>query len=562
MIEANIQGIWQSRVVLSCACLVGTMMTAWGQDAWRVETPELDKAVAEMEVQSEETGREMVGLVLPTTFNFFQEASRSLSNGKDIWTLQVEAPGAEATCVYFDDFHLPAGAELRFETPEGRYAQTWVEGPVTSAENNDHRRWTNDEVPGDALVMVYECPAGVTEPASLGVMGVGFFARHQRFPAPWDATLERGGSDPCQVDVNCPEGDSWECEKDAVVKLRITQGGGIFLCSGSMVNNTARDCRQLMLSSFHCANEVEEDEWPFFKVQYNYEYFDCGGVQSINSRTRTGVIHLTDSDDMPNGQINGSDFLLVEVEDPILDTWEPFYAGWDASGFNGHGGVGIHHPSGDRKKISTYSNSLINSNAYAIGAHWRVTWVATETNHGVTEGGSSGSPIFEENHRILGTLSGGASFCSSPNSPDYYGKMSYHWDGANPIPTSMRLKAFLDPADTGEEFMDGSYVQTDEAGNVSCDVYTSCAATEVEERFLSGLTVAPNPTRDQLTVTVPQGFDVARVQWFDAMGRALGEMAGSSFAGQLDVSAWGTGVRYVTVTTQDGWSTTRRVVVQ
>ena len=69
---------------------------------------------------------------------------------------------------------------------------------------------------------------------------------------------------------------------------------------------------------------------------------------------------------MPNGQINGSDFLLVEVEDPILDTWEPFYAGWDASGFNGHGGVGIHHPSGDRKKISTYSNSLINSNAYAI----------------------------------------------------------------------------------------------------------------------------------------------------------------------------------------------------
>ena len=57
MIEANIQGIWQSRVVLSCACLVGTMMTSWGQDVWRVETPELDKAVAEMEVQSEETGR-------------------------------------------------------------------------------------------------------------------------------------------------------------------------------------------------------------------------------------------------------------------------------------------------------------------------------------------------------------------------------------------------------------------------------------------------------------------------------------------------------------------------
>ena len=40
-----------------------------------------------------------------------------------------KAPGGEATCVYFDDFHLPAGVELRFQTPEGRYAQTWWKAP-------------------------------------------------------------------------------------------------------------------------------------------------------------------------------------------------------------------------------------------------------------------------------------------------------------------------------------------------------------------------------------------------------------------------------------------------
>ena len=464
--------------------------------------------------------------------------------------------------MYFDDFHLPGGAQLWFETPAGRYAQTWVEGPVTSFENNDHRRWTNNEVPGDALVMRYEVQLGNTEPAALGMCGVGYFARHQRFPEPWLSANERGGSDACQVDVNCPEGDSWECEKDAVVKLRITQNGGIFLCSGSMVNNTAQDCRQLMLSSFHCANDAEEDDWPYFKVQFNYEYYDCGGTSSINSHTRTGVIHLTDSDDMPNGQIDGSDFLLVEVEDPILDSWEPYFAGWDATGFNGHNGVGIHHPSGDRKKISTFSNPLINSNVYALGAHWRVTWVSTETSHGVTEGGSSGSPIFEENHRIIGTLSGGASFCDSPNSPDYYGKLSYHWDGANPVPVSMRLKAFLDPIESGEEVMDGSYRSTDEDGNVTCDVFGACEATAVEERFLSGLSVMPNPTAGQVSVVCPEGFQMARVQWFDALGRPLGEEVGARFDGQLDLSAWGSGIRYVTVTTTQGHSTTRKVVVQ
>ena len=562
MIQETIQGNWQTRMWVAAVAMCCWMGSAFGQGVVHVETPDLDKAIHAMEVESEETGREMVGSVIATEVDFFEVATRSAEEGMETWILEVSLPGALATCVYFDDFHLPAGATLHFNTPEGKYAEVWSEGPITDLENNSHRRWTNDAVPGDELVMVYRCPEGTTEPAALGVCGFGFFARHQRFPQPWDVATARGGSDPCQVDVNCPEGDSWECEKDAVVKLRITQGGGIFLCSGSMVNNTARDCRQLMLSSFHCANEVEEDEWPFFKVQFNYEYFDCGGVQSINSRTRTGVIHLTDSDDMPNGQINGSDFLLVEVEDPILDSWEPFYAGWDATGFNGNGGVGIHHPSGDRKKISTYNNSLINSNAYAIGAHWRVQWVATQTNHGVTEGGSSGSPIFEENHRILGTLSGGASFCDSPYSPDYYGKMSYHWDGANPIPTSMRLKAFLDPANTGEEFMDGSYVQEDGSGNVSCDVYTSCDATKVEDRFLSGLTVVPNPSKGQVTITLPAGFQLSRVQWFDAMGRELGSEASTGLTRELDLSAWGTGVRYLTVTTADGWATTRRVVVQ
>jgi hypothetical protein len=224
--------------------------------------------------------------------------------------------------------------------------------------------------------------------------------------------------------------------------------------------------------------------------------------------------------------------------------------------------VGIHHPSGDRKKISTYTNSLSNFNAYAIGAHWRVQWVATQTNHGVTEGGSSGSPIFEENHRILGTLSSGASFCDSPYSPDFYGKMSYHWDGANPIPTSMRLKAFLDPAGTGEELMDGSYVQEDGNGNVSCDMYTSCDASKVEDRFLSGLTVVPNPSRDMVTITLPAGFELSRVQWFDARGRELGSEFSTGLSRELDLSAWGTGVRYLTVTTVDGWTTTRRVVIQ
>ena len=87
---------------------------------------------------------------------------------------------------------------------------------------------------------------------------------------------------------------------------------------------------------------------------------------------------LTHSDDASNQGFTGSDFLLVEVEDPINASWNPFYAGFDATTFGGAEGVGIHHPAGDRKKISYYDTNLISQSIGASGSHWRVTWQPTE----------------------------------------------------------------------------------------------------------------------------------------------------------------------------------------
>ena len=86
--------------------------------------------------------------------------------------------------------------------------------------------------------------------------------------------------------------------------------------------------------------------------------------------------------------------------------------------------------------------------------------------------------------------------------------MSYHWDGPNPIPTSAKLKALLDPAGTGEEVMDGSYVQMDEEGNVSCGVDNESVDGQVEEQFVAGLKVSPNPSAGMVRVVLPVGFDL------------------------------------------------------
>jgi hypothetical protein len=83
--------------------------------------------------------------------------------------------------------------------------------------------------------------------------------------------------------------------------------------------------------------------------------------------------------------------------------------------------VGIHHPSGDLKKIS-FENDALAITGYGGGPgsgtnHLRVF----DWDDGTTEGGSSGSPIFNANHRIVGQLHGGSAACGN-NLPDWYGR--------------------------------------------------------------------------------------------------------------------------------------------
>ena len=420
------------------------------------------------------------------------------------------------------------------------------------------------EVPGEQVEIEYNQPIGTVGTPDLHISGVGFFFRMLWLQGEYDLLSENNrGSDPCQVDVMCPEGEDWQCQRDAVVRLRISMGGGIYLCSGAMVNNTALDCRQLLLSSFHCADDMSESDWGFLKVRYNYEYFDCGGTSSFNSHARTGVNLLTYSDDISaGGNINGSDFLLMEVEDPVFDSWTPFYAGWDVTGSVSTSGVGIHHPSGDRKKISTYTSNLANRSAYFPGAHWRVYWEETVTEHGVTEGGSSGSPLFDEDGRIVGTLTGGASFCESPNAPDYYGKMSFHWNGNNPIPAEEKLEAFLDPIGSGQQVLDGSYVTEEES---PCAEQTVCGVVEVEELWLmeNEWTLLPNPARDQLFVDWSGEIQAAEILIFDAAGRkVLTADVRNMPTPTVSLTGFESGMYFLTLFTAGGASATRKFLVE
>ena len=106
-----------------------------------------------------------------------------------------------------------------------------------------------------------------------------------------------------------------------------------------------------------------------------------------------------------------TDFCLVEITGGLTNNtvpanYNPFFAGWDNSGDIPSSTVCIHHPSGDIKKIAFDDDPASISQAMGsteANSTWTVQWDRNTT----TEPGSSGSPLFDQNHRIIGQLWGG-----------------------------------------------------------------------------------------------------------------------------------------------------------
>ena len=87
--------------------------------------------------------------------------------------------------------------------------------------------------------------------------------------------------------------------------------------------------------------------------------------------------------------------------------------------------------------------------AYTSTAGSAQVWWIDAWESGVTEPGSSGSPLFDQNQRIIGQLYGGAAACSGSvnnGAYDYYGRMDVSW--------GVGLSGYLDPLGTGQLTLD------------------------------------------------------------------------------------------------------------
>jgi hypothetical protein len=344
-----------------------------------------------------------------------------------LWRLTIKSEGALSLSTQFSHFEMP------------EHGQFWVSsandviGAFTHLNMKDHLQFATTPLQGDSLTLEYYQPMSGPLPR-FNITSVVHGYRNI-----FGGSLgEYHDSGSCNVNTICSLGDDWRDEIRGVAM--ILTGGGSRLCSGSMINNARQDGRQLFLTANHCCEADDPSRWI---LMFNYFSPVCDYNKESDGSTKDTV-----QGTKKLSAVSYSDFCLLEIQETIPKEYNVFLNGFNAVEEIPTNPWCIHHPSADVKKIS---NSLyqVKSSGYSTAtgdSHW---WV-TQYNNGTTEPGSSGSPLFDSNHRIVGQLHGGQAYCDY-NFNDYYGKVSQSWAHD----TKQQLQPFLDPDNKGVKSLDG-----------------------------------------------------------------------------------------------------------
>ena len=402
-----------------------------------------------------------------------------------VWRLALRSAGAVSLNLGFTRYRMPPGGRLFLHSPDGGE----VLGPFTEADNESHGElWTPLISGGDAVIEV-SVPADRAGELELRLASV-----NRGFRALADVAPKRHES--CNVDVACPDADGY---RDQVRSVGVFIFLGRYNCTGVLLNNTAHDATPYFLTARHCGFDGSDPARVARSVVvfWNYERATCGGTGSVPGiQWQTGAHFRAGSP--------ATDFALLELDDQPADAHKVYFSGWARAGESTATAVGIHHPRGHFKSIST-TDSVV-----ARGAAW---WLIRRWATGTTEGGSSGSPLFDANRRVVGQLARGTSRCSDSTN-DWYGRFSNSWTGGGR--SDNRLSDWLDPNGTGESAIDGrnpegvtvstARVSVNEGGSATYTVKldsepTASVVITPTSGDTGAVTVSTAATNDTLTFT-------------------------------------------------------------
>jgi hypothetical protein len=335
----------------------------------------------------------------------------TLPDGRSIWRLAIRSDAAAGLRVHFSGFSV-GGGKLWVHSSNS------VDGPYTGDGPYGNGDFWTSTVEGDSVVIEYEAasPAAVEAPLPFRIRTVAHQAIRIGYEpdtspalmlAPFAASSNEIATAPdyaasCNLDVKCyPE---WQDTKRSVAHIQFeeTQGPeqGTFLCSGSLVATRDNSFKPYLLTAGHCIHD--EAAARSLETFWQYESNGCNLGPPANRGTLNSANggHLLSWSDLINGDF--SLVLLPNVPSGVV------FAGWDTVDPTvGSPVVGIHHPAGSYKRISFGATTP--SFDVSVGGDAAPAAMYTTVNYsqGITQPGSSGSPLFSGPGVVVGMLTYG-----------------------------------------------------------------------------------------------------------------------------------------------------------
>lgn len=471
---------------------------------------------------------ERFAVALPVTVRPSTHGQWTEENGLSVWRIRLHSPGAKTINLGFSEYNLPEGAELFLLSPEEKY------GPFTAADNEEHNQLWTPLLEGDELIIELQVPTALKKRVQLYLTAVNHDFQ--------GVTKFLSGS--CNLDVICGEADGWgivDGYRDIIRSVAAYTINGTDVCTGFLVNNANQDGTPYFMTANHC--NVRANNAPALVAYWNFQSPECrqpgstaSGQLGFGNRNifNSGAIHLA--------SFASSDVTITRLDDAVNPAANAFFAGWDANeALPSDTVVAVHHPGVDEKRISfsfnqTYrvnnggGNQVNDGNLLEV-PDWSI---------GTTEGGSSGSPIFDVTGHVRGQLFGGQAACGNDDY-DVYGYFAVSWEGGGTPET--RLKDWLDPCGTGTLRIEGmEYDQivfnltADNYCNSICAGGTASTRLTAGEGYVSGGTVSLGNSSSELEVTVIEG-NVQAGEAFDVIVTAPTDLASGIYSVTIGISS-------------------------
>lgn len=359
----------------------------------------------------------------------------TLPDGTKVWRLGIRSENALSINIMFSKYLLPAGARLFLYNSD----QTEILGSFNHLNNSDLGILPVAPILGDELIVEYQEPANAAFPGKLTVGEVNHGYRNFRISEPQP---DRSAFS-CMPAVACYQ-DTTTRYNDIERSVLLLIINGEIGCTGTLVNNTANDGKPYLLTASHCLNNQFTIENPDYEevagnivCYFNYNSPQCSPVEPGRTDQTLASAYFRAVNEK-------TDMALLELKDTPPADYHAYYAGWNAQ----DAGIGpyacIHHPGGSLKRLNQVDGEVelktyrIAVTQFNENSHWQVARWAT----GCTAGGSSGSPLLDENNLVLGGLTGGASSCGNPVE-DFFFSIQKSW--SEPEDSSKQLKYWLDP---------------------------------------------------------------------------------------------------------------------